>query len=645
MRVSRKSVSWALLTGLMFIQVISPLRPASAEGPLPPPTPAFQFIYIDANVGGSSGGHSALRLGNTVYHFQYFPDGLFKLVREPWPYFRYVYNDLENRTLFVAHIQIEKPDLAILKEYLNRYYLIQEAHMARLEELFADTKLLRDLNEGRFEMSLNGAGFFSFQAPPDDVSAQLRSAVIHAHGEDYLKEAMEILDRELSKIPLTVPPLKPIRIRDDVYPPPRTGLSGEYAENRLKRTALEMLDRAVPVKKTELTDMDRFLRSGDEKGLTPNERQRLSTYAETLKAAVIQLPASSRPDWGYALMLANARYQAVMWSLRQNRLRLLDPFPESAKSVSSKTFRGDPAVTAKLANRAWRKYRDIRRQAFAQGALNERTYNRLEEGAGRFAELEKGRITGNAIRVAYGSLIPSRYGAVPLIAPNLSKGAMDRSLHAAHQNREVYRNKLWRCYPYDLIHKNCATELVRRFNAPFRTREGVASALGGEIVPGQSLGFIPFRLFGLVNDRLRVARVDVLPGYRKRMLFRATRENPQDTDIYFRECNTLTSTLYHSTEGDTPFLFFTDDVVWIRPLYGAVNSAYGLITAVLGIFTLPLDGGDRSLGGLKGALYSLPELFFFNIRKGSFDYVDDPLDSHSEILERSAPAFDRHVYP
>jgi len=68
-----------------------------------------------------------------------------------------------------------------------------------------------------------------------------------------------------------------------------------------------------------------------------------------------------------------------------------------------------------------------------------------------------------------------------------------------------------------------------------------------------------------------------------------------------------------------------------------------LVTAALGIFTLPMDGGDLSLAGLKGALYSLPEFFFFNIRKGSFNYVDD--SAEDEALERSAPAFDRHVSP
>ena len=232
-----------------------------------------------------------------------------------------------------------------------------------------------------------------------------------------------------------------------------------------------------------------------------------------------------------------------------------------------------------------------------------------------------------------------------LPAHNLSQQTIDQSLNKARLNQNIYNDQLKRCYPYHLIEHNCATELIRNVNAPFQKKERITDAVGGKILPGEDFGFIPFRLFGLVEDRFRVTKVDVLPGYRKRMLERTEQSDPDDYGVYFRECNTLTSTLYRGSEEDTPFLFFTDDVVWIRPFYGAFNGVYGLLTAALGIFTLPMDGGDLSLAGLKGTLYSLPEFFFFNIRKGSFNYVDDSADSRGETLERSTPAFDRHVYP
>ncbi len=298
MYVYRKPVFFAFFLVLIVMGQMFMLRPVMAEGTSSPPS-SFQFIYVDANVGGSSGGHSALRIGNTVYHFQYFPDGLFKLVRERWSYFRYIYNDLENRTLYVAHIQIGTHDLQTLQEYLDRHYLIQKAHLARLDQLRADTTLLNNLSLGHFQMSVSGAGLFSVDSRPDDISTQIRLAVSNTYGTDYLIRAMESLDRDLLQLPLVVPKLAPTDIRSDTYPPRIESFAGNYSGNRSKRTALNVLERALPVQENCLKDMGHFARPGDPKGLTANERKKLSVYAETLKLSVIQLTQSSRPDWGY----------------------------------------------------------------------------------------------------------------------------------------------------------------------------------------------------------------------------------------------------------------------------------------------------------------------------------------------------------
>jgi len=105
--------------------------------------------------------------------------------------------------------------------------------------------------------------------------------------------------------------------------------------------------------------------------------------------------------------------------------------------------------------------------------------------------------------------------------------------------------------------------------------------------------------------------------------------------IVLRESSTLTSTIYHAGPQDSAFLFFTDDSVALRPLLGAANLLVGVGDGVLGLVTWPLDDGARLRAGWYGALFSLPELAFVNIRKGSMAWIEPVQDGRrSSVVGR-----------
>jgi hypothetical protein len=54
---------------------------------------------------------------------------------------------------------------------------------------------------------------------------------------------------------------------------------------------------------------------------------------------------------------------------------------------------------------------------------------------------------------------------------------------------------------------------------------------------------------------------------------------------------------------------------------GLGNIGYGIVHTAGGILTSPFDKGSRFLRGVNGILFSLPELLFFNIRKGSYQVI------------------------
>ena len=60
----------------------------------------------------------------------------------------------------------------------------------------------------------------------------------------------------------------------------------------------------------------------------------------------------------------------------------------------------------------------------------------------------------------------------------------------------------------------------------------------------------------------------------------------------------------------------------LGPRFGAANLLVGIGQSALGLATWPVDAGQRLDAGLRGVLYSLPELLFVNIRKGTTAWLD-----------------------
>ena len=92
--------------------------------------------------------------------------------------------------------------------------------------------------------------------------------------------------------------------------------------------------------------------------------------------------------------------------------------------------------------------------------------------------------------------------------------------------------------------------------------------------------------------------------------------------VALEELNTAFCYHLDHNEVDELLELFTDDVFLRRPLYGAVNLVYGLGFSVYGLGAAPFDGGARLHAGATGVMWSLPELGFVNVRKGSFDWSD-----------------------
>lgn len=569
------------------------------------------FIYIDANVGGSSGGHAALGIGPEVYHFAN-DQGYTRLVREPWERFRFVYNDLENRNLHRAEIPVEAADRERVADRLDLLFLVQNRHVERLAALERDAEWLAALREGRrFEM--RGAGFFAPGPGARATLAGLRAALERRYGPDSAVREPKRLAQALAGSAYRPPPTTdaPALDRYPLYP---ASDSLRWEDGCSRWLAWRVVLEAWGLREGVLID------AAPGKSLSGAERAWLAAYRERLAEAIVADIGGGTPERGFPLLLALARYLAVAESLARDRLLLLDALPPPGRAELFTQVESQTGPLDALLGRLRDGWPGLRRAVFALEEPDEQAYNQLEHHASQIAEIRRGLAERQPVRYARRVEPPSGWGAVDAPRPRLESGVLARAEREARARAGYFREQLEALYPYDLVWRNCVTELVRAVDSAFGSEAQARAALGGYLAPGEALGFVPFRWFDLVRQRFRAGPVGFFPSYRNRRLGRFAALGA-DWPVFAAESTTLTSSFYRPKPGDTLFLLFTEQVFWTRPLYGTVNLAYGLAGAALGLVAVPFDRGELLREGLRGALFSLPELAFANIRKGSFEGV------------------------
>jgi hypothetical protein len=634
-------------TALALVAALSFLAAAPARA-----ARQIDYLYIDASEGGGSGGHAAIALGNHAFHFEHRAPGILRLRREPVDAIRYRYGVLENRTILASHVPVSQESYDLVLDELNRRYLVQQQHLADHQALQDDRRLLeaaRALRRGSpvgEPLIIEGAGFFSEEAvvPGSDISEDretdsttsplvaLRERVQAALGPDGLRLAMHRIRAELSGLPPDPDPGVLASLVADRLAPSGHGFARRYRDGVLKLLALEALRTARP------------LRPGSTAGyelprLAPEEVALVERLADALQNSLVRVVRSRRPDWGFPLLLGMARLIALDETLRTGRWVVLDAAPAGASVIKRERLLARPDLARALRERTAADFDAARAWLRARGSAEgfpEAEFAALEAAGDRLAEVETGLRESRDLRVAWGAVVPAR-GAPhrEVLLPALTEDDLSVALAAARAREAAHAAALARLYGYNLLTRNCVTEIFRTIEAAFardvltrdptldgseleaRVRAASAERLGGYVDPDRPLNFIPAVSAAAVQSAYAVSGVEELSSYRKeRLALMYDRENP--VWVYLRESNTLTSTLYRRVPDDSAFLFFTDDAVAARPVLGALNLIAGIGAAAAGLAMLPVDRGELLTSGLKGALFSLPELAFFNIRKGSF---------------------------
>lgn len=614
---------------------------------------SFNFIYIEASEGNSSGGHTAIQFDDDVYHYQHVDPGLIRLFKQNKTEFHFLYRYLQNRPMHLSRVEVSEDTLDLLKGQFKAQLLTQERQFKLLDDLRQDRILIRHLLQKSAvghasadadvasTLRLKGVGLF-FPGPgrqpqhavgkftkQQSLSIQrLRQNIEQRHGPDFLLRRRERIEAQIRTLAPSHWPRINSDLSDENFPAPTYSFADQYTDSLTALFAIKTLVEATPLQSDSL-----LLTTRQAFKISEAERRLLQALQNALETRLINAFDSNRPDWGYAVLVNLARYLAVEASLQTGYWVFIDDFADNSERINPDQYLRHQAHLQILIGDAKAILNQLRHSVASRQRLSESEYSQFEMSANRYHELLKSEQQRD-FRFNGEKALPSKSMELPDSPfPNLTQEQLTAALSTLDGTEQRLFDRLKQSYRYDLIRRNCVTELFRTLNAamaePHRagtSLEKIESLplkesekrLGGYVEI--SYNFIPFVAYQAVRNRYRVTQSHDLDSYRRLELAKLkARQNTLLTDII--ESNILSSRLYQLNPDDALFVFFTDDNVPLRPLFGLVNTAAGIGQSIYGLFSWPLDSGKNLKSGAIGILMSLPELVFFNMRKGSYKYL------------------------
>jgi len=641
-----------------FAAVCFAAPPASSRGS----AAVVDYLYIESNEGNSSGGHVALRLDDRVYDFQHHHPGVVRLDRRHAGDFLYSYAYLQNRPMHVSRLSVSDETAALLRDHFNGIYLAQRAQFDALAVLAEDRRLLTAFagatDPTRTEtIELPGTGYFFAGRPrspflepsepskPSDPSPALLALRDRAQGRlgrDWIQRRIDAERDALDSMQPVVTRSDKLTTEPGAWPNVETAFSLRYRDRRSAIAALEVLRDATA------TRADATIRGlGPEFDLTPEQVAALRAFGARLEGDLLGLLTSKRQDWGFAMLVGMARLDVLEQSIRSGSLVVLDAFPHDAANVPYDALDASEALPLLIADSA----ADVEqaRSALsaapvvapaatplatsvhtpatrvmpgADEALDEASYGHLETSLNRYHELRNSREHRSDLRIATDPMLPARSAAFPLdVIPQQPHARFAAAAAAAAVVERNYGDALHARLAYNLTGRNCVSELLDTIDDAMGDDDTSAALLGGTIDKAGPERIIPFVSADAVNSNYRVEARFVLPSWREQRMAQSIAAGESTAMVSLRESNTLTSSIYRPAPEDSYFVLFADHAA-VRPLAGAVNLVAATAATAAGIATLPLRGIEPLRMGIRGMLFSLPELAFVRIRRGSFVYVE-----------------------
>ncbi len=594
------SVRWRAANVWLAAGALGLAALASAADRASATEPVVEYWTIEANEGQSAGGHAAIRIGETIHHLQHRGDGLIQNRRDPRVRFESAYRGRGNRAIDVLTLDVTPDERRALSDRLRRRAIARDLELDGLERREETLRWLEAaIDSGTAAIAVPGLGLYEpAAAGRSECGPGVRLDLSRGEVGSARRSARSDRDRALAGL---------------ARPNPGEETAAAY-QRLLEATQLHAALRVIDDCRSLRPDRLRVM--GDAPPLDDEARATLLRMRDALASDLTRLIASERADRGLALLLAWGRLEAAEATLAEGRWIVVDAFAERADApfeplAFPEAWQDRRAselhARARIARRAVVGWED------ADGTV-ERALDGLERIAHdlHHAERNSRHDRGQPLGALEASRALERPGAVVALAWPARFAMRDLEVARDHllERTATARRALQRELGYDLIRRNCVTELLAAL-------DDVGIAPGVLDAPA---GFAPVGAHAWLARNARITSTREDSSARRSAIESALRtDETSSVALVLRESNTLSGRFYRPHAEDSSFLFFAADApVPLRPFAGLANFVWGTGSSLAGLFSAPLDGG-RLLGrGLRGVVMSVPELFFITIRKGSY---------------------------
>ncbi|MBL0955715.1 MAG: hypothetical protein IBJ01_13175 [Leptospira sp.] len=561
---------------------------------------------MDSNSGQSSGGHSALLLGDRVYHLQYsFEDQIFHIVRESWNDFRFQYGVIENRNIEFYKWNLSPSAKQTLRQKWNELYLVQETHIQNqkiLEEDWESNEPQKKENE--FRNTRIGFGYFTnIKDPNSPIPKQF-----HFQKEELKKIKSQLDQLKSDIIDKTSGHTSETIVLPDTSSPLRLVSTIQTNTNQMIQWERKFFVRMFLQNPVLLYEQAFVTLEGKEFNLTNEEiliwKGYQSKLVKELKSCIL---SNECQDWEELTLLLRVLY------LQKSIDRKLIVFPK--KNFTGFSYLEFTELPSAVINTKQNEYATLfmeKRKDFLSGYHPIQFYN-WETFLSHYQSFMDGKTYTEGIEF---NLVGNN--PYPIDTDKTQYKKSELKVAESQNQAEIYTNKIRQLYSYNLVFQNCTNELFYYLNLMFPDGK-----IGGETFWDPlsnsifGLNFIPSIAAKKLGSDNYTKEIKLYPSYRN-----LKRNNLKDwEEKYIIERFVPTSKIYRSNPMDHSFLFFTEESIWSRPILGFANIVYGLGYTGIGIIKSPIDKGRNFSEGTETIFYSLPELFFFNIRKGHFPLI------------------------